>query len=167
MSMQGKTHSEATKLKMSKAALGNKSFSGHKHTEEWKQKMSGPRPNRKGIPAWNKGLKNPALSERNRVNNPTKRGAEHPWWKGGITPLKTQIRNSSEYKQWREAVYERDGYACVLCGIQGDITSPFLQADHIKSFNLHPELRKAVDNGRVLCLNCHCQTDNYKGRAKK
>lgn len=40
---------------MSEKAKGNKSFSGRKHSEETKTKMSKPRPNRRGIPAWNKG----------------------------------------------------------------------------------------------------------------
>ena len=53
--MLNKKHSEETKKIMSEKAKGNKAFLGKKHTEEWKEKMRGSRPNRKGIPAWNKG----------------------------------------------------------------------------------------------------------------
>lgn len=40
---------------MSEKAKGNKSFLGRKHSEEWKKKMSVPRPTRQGVPTWNKG----------------------------------------------------------------------------------------------------------------
>jgi len=33
-----------------------KGFTGRKHTEETRKKMSKPRPKRRGIPAWNKGI---------------------------------------------------------------------------------------------------------------
>lgn len=56
MTMLNKKHSEETKKLMSERSKGNKAFLGRKHTEETKKKMSVPRPNRRGIPAWNKGL---------------------------------------------------------------------------------------------------------------
>lgn len=78
-------------------------------------------------------------------------------WKGGITPINNLIRNSEEYKLWRKAVFERDNYKCVWCGIRG-VT---IHADHIKPFALFPELRFAIDNGRTLCVPCHRTTDTY------
>lgn len=59
-------------------------------------------------------------------------------------------RNSYEYKQWRDAVYERDNYACQQCGNTGAI-----QAHHIKPWNDHKELRYDVANGVTLCQTCH------------
>jgi hypothetical protein len=114
---------------------------GKKNTEEHKRKMSLAR---KGKPM----LKT--------------RGKNHHWWKGGLTPLNNQIRNSLEYKIWRSAVYERDNWTCVWCFQKGGK----LNADHIKPFALYPELRFAIDNGRTLCIACHQLTDTYGGRTK-
>lgn len=83
---------------------------------------------------------------------PVYRG-EKAWnWKGGVTPLAQKIRHSIEYKLWRKAVFERDGYMCVWCGSS---KSGALNADHIQEFALYPELRFAIDNGRTLCVSCH------------
>jgi 5-methylcytosine-specific restriction endonuclease McrA len=41
-----------------------------------------------------------------------------------------------------------------------------LQADHIKPFAHHPELRFDVNNGRTLCVPCHRKTDTYGGRSR-
>lgn len=120
---KGRVVSEDTRKKLSVSSKGNKSFSGHKHTEEAKEKM--------------------------RVAK-----------KGGITPINTKIRQSSEYKLWRKSVFERDNYTCVWCGKKGN-----LNADHIKPFSLFPELRFAIDNGRTLCVDCHKTTETW-GRPK-
>jgi hypothetical protein len=89
-------------------------------------------------------------------------GAEHPNWKGGITPTVWKIRNSRDYRLWRTAVFERDNYTCVWCGKHG----VYLEADHIKPFCDYPELRFAIDNGRTLCKECHKKTDNYGSKCK-
>ena len=88
-------------------------------------------------------------------------GENNPRWKGGITPINKKIRNSLEYKLWRKAVFERDNYTCVWCK---DKRGGNLNADHIKSFALFPELRLSIDNGRTLCLECHKKTDSYLSR---
>ena len=92
--------------------------------------------------------------------NNAKRGINHHNWKGGITPINKAIRNSSYYKEWRRAVFERDDYTCQFCGLRG----VWLQADHIKSFALFPKDRFEITNGRTLCINCHRNTDTYGGR---
>lgn len=91
----------------------------------------------------------------------TKTGSQSHFWKGGITPMNKVIRQSYEYKLWREAVFKRDNYTCVWCGFKG-----YVQADHIKPFALYPELRFAIDNGRTLCVPCHKTTDTFAGRTK-
>lgn len=90
------------------------------------------------------------------------RGEKNNFWKGGITPINTQIRESLEMKIWKRAVLERDKFKCVLCGVEG----VKFHVDHIKPFSLFPELRLALDNGRTLCVPCHKQTDTYLNKAK-
>lgn len=59
-------------------------------------------------------------------------------------------RNSSRYKEWRKAVFERDGFHCVKCGTKKD-----LQAHHIKPWKNNKALRYEVSNGMILCRKCH------------
>jgi 5-methylcytosine-specific restriction endonuclease McrA len=92
-----------------------------------------------------------------------RRGAANPNWKGGITPVNRALRNSDQYKAWRRAVFERDGFTCVLCGQHGGT----LNADHIMPFATHPELRFDVANGRTLCRPCHMQTPSFLGGARR
>lgn len=93
-------------------------------------------------------------------------GEKHPNWKGGSTMLSEKIRKSLEYKLWREAVFARDNWTCVWCGIKSKKGIKVeLQADHIKPFAYYPELRFAIDNGRTLCGPCHKTTDTYGSKA--
>lgn len=93
-----------------------------------------------------------------RKGIPTGRtGDKCHFWKGGITPVNKKIRMSLETRIWREAVFKRDNWTCVLCNIKGGK----LQSDHIKPFAKYPELRFAIDNGRALCIDCHKKTDTY------
>lgn len=86
----------------------------------------------------------------------------NPNWNGGTSRGYKTGYYSTEYKNWRKAVFERDDYACQECGWRGYIT-----AHHIKSFAHYPELRYDINNGKTLCEHCHSLTDNYKGRNKK
>lgn len=121
--------------------------------QEWKDKLSAAKKGKAashGFP----------IEVREKISAAMK-GKNNHQWKGGVTAHSEMIRNSKIYKLWRKAVYERDGYACVECG---DKTGGNLQADHIKPFSTHPELRFAIDNGRTLCIACHIKTPTYGGR---
>jgi 5-methylcytosine-specific restriction endonuclease McrA len=85
------------------------------------------------------------------------RGPKCNFWRGGVSTENERQRKSLEYRIWRKAVFERDNYTCIWCGIRGGT----LHADHIKPFSLFPELRFAIDNGRTLCIACHKTTDTY------
>lgn len=101
--------------------------------------------------SWNKGKTYQAISVDKHWN-----------WQGGKTKESLAARASAPYRNWRKAVFERDGRNCVLCGKDG----PRLAADHIKSFSRYPELRFDVNNGRVLCHPCHKLTPNYAGKVR-
>jgi hypothetical protein len=127
---------------------------------------------KKGIVPWNKGKKNPYTAEvikqmskshtglklgphtliaRINQSKGARKGKEHPAWRGGVTKPNELFRQTLAYKLWRTAVFERDNYTCVACGDRG----VELNADHIKSFALFPELRLDLSNGQTLCIDCH------------
>jgi predicted restriction endonuclease len=86
-------------------------------------------------------------------------------WQGGKCDERQLIRSSQQFKQWRKAIFERDKYACQLCGITGN--KAYLEADHIKPFAYFPELRLDINNGRTLCRECHKLTDSFAYKAIK
>ena len=114
----------------------------------------------RGFGKWMKGKK---LSENTRIKmSESLRGEKSYRWKGGITPINKAIRSSREYRLWREAVFARDNWTCIWCGLKSAKGKKvYLHADHIKPFALFPELRFAIDNGRTLCKGCHEKTDTY------
>ena len=110
-----------------------------------------PESHRKNIGKGHLGKRKPYIS-----------GVLSHFWKGGTTIINHGIRKTNEYKIWRKAILERDNYTCIWCGAKEN-----LHVDHIKSFALFPELRLAIDNGRVLCFSCHKKTDSYLHKLKK
>ena len=82
--------------------------------------------------------------------------------RGGITPESKRV--SLKDKKWRKAIFERDNYTCQMCG---DNKGGNLNAHHIKSYTLYPELRYDLDNGITLCEKCHKETDNYGYKKRK
>ena len=60
---------------------------------------------------------------------------EHPRWRGGNYEGNQHDRNSPRYREWRTAVFVRDGYTCQHCGQRGGK----LNAHHIKPFARYPE----------------------------
>jgi hypothetical protein len=106
---------------------------------------------KKGFTPWNKGIKVPQISGENAYN-----------WKGGMYEKNRKIdMGRKNYRAWREAVFARDNWKCTWC----DFTEN-LNAHHIKSYSLYPELRYAIDNGVTLCENCHKLTDTYGNKTR-
>ena len=84
------------------------------------------------------------------------KGENNHSWQGGITPYTKKIRNSIEFRLWREAVFARDNWTCQKCEERcGNGKAIYLEAHHIKGFTNYPELRFAIDNGLTLCRECH------------
>ncbi len=92
------------------------------------------------------------------------KGENHWNWKGGITEENHKIRTSSDYKDWRMKVFQRDRFSCVECGYRSKVERDIV-ADHIQPFSLFPELRFDVNNGRTLCRPCDKKVgfNNFRG----
>lgn len=141
------------------------------------------------IKRFKKGISRPKKKETTQKMIETKRrngvfedfktrflGAGNPNWKGGINDLLNTIRKSSKQTTWRESVFIRDKFTCVLCGYdKGHI----IEADHIvplsflvKKFKIKTiedaficEALWDTQNGRTLCRFCHKQTDTWGKKA--
>jgi len=109
-----------------------------------------------------------------KVNSDRFSGSTNPKWRGGISPLRAKIRGLQAYSEWRRSVLRKDWFKCQDCGVIGKN----LEVDHIKPFALilqennitNLEMAMSCDelwdvnNGQVLCKDCHAETPTYKGR---
>jgi len=77
-------------------------------------------------------------------------GKNHWNWKGGVS-RKNHRRETSKYKLWRKAVYQRDFWTCQDCGVKQK--HPI--AHHLKDWKEYPKLRYSVKNGITVCRSCH------------
>ena len=95
-------------------------------------------------------------------NNPMygRTGENSPNWKGGVSSENQIIRHSSDYKEWRTAVFKRDDHTCQKCKKRGGT----LNAHHIEGYNFNPELRTEISNGITLCKDCHQNFHRQYGR---
>ena len=73
-------------------------------------------------------------------------------WKGGATPKYIRIRTSKSYNAWRDAVYKKCWYTCQCCGQSKNINK---EAHHFLNFSSNEDLRFDVNNGILLCSECH------------
>ena len=85
------------------------------------------------------------------------RGANHYNWKGGVSSVNARARNSTYYREWRLAVFERDNYICQTCGQLGG----YLQSHHLESFAKNLALIFDVSNGLTLCADCHSKLPGH------
>lgn len=132
-------------------ALKGQKFPGRKNSGQFS----------KGIEPWNKGKTGVYTPEQIRhISEGTKRnalrGPDNPAWKGGIVRLIDEDRQTSQYSEWRTAVFRRDNYTCQICEQIGGK----LVAHHIKSYADFPELRFEVNNGITLCRSDHSRLHN-------
>lgn len=113
---------------------------------------------------WNEGRK---WSEevKDKISNTLKgklTKEKNPNWKGGyfnteIGLERARLNGTRDYDKWRKYVFERDNYACQLCGkeSEGDI-----QAHHIVPMKNNLSLCLDKKNGITLCESCHIHRVN-------
>lgn len=83
----------------------------------------------------------------------SRRGADNPSWKGGVTSWRIGLKDTPIYKNWRAAVFGRDDFTCKMCNTRG----ANLQAHHLRPVRDHKNdlLIFDIDNGITLCEDCH------------
>lgn len=115
-----------------------------------------------GFGKWMSGKKQSVETRLKKSQSAKKIVAEgkHNFYIDGRTPIRKSMRRSVDYKLWREAVFARDNWTCQECKMRGNR----LEAHHIKSFALFPELRFAIDNGVTVCTPCHAKIDPLRAR---
>jgi len=111
--------------------------------------------------AYRKTLNRPGPNSGNRASQATRekqrkaklgiRGPQHWNWKGAARAERKRAMGRDEYKQWRLAVFKRDGFACVECGD----SKSYLYAHHVSPWAKSPDLRYDLGNGVTLCEACH------------
>ena len=106
---------------------------------------------RKKISNAHKGRKHPRTTERNKINNPAKKGSEHYLWNGG------------NEKYWKKQILLRDDFICQICGFS---EKDIMQVDHIKPKSVFPELRFEINNLITLCPNCHARKTQREKKQK-
>ena len=137
---RGKPHTAEHRRKIGDAQRGRKM------PDEQRRKLSAAK---MGIPSPFKGLRKATHPHIVTWGMP---GKKHWNWKGGASKETVRLRQSSEYKAWRDQVFRRDYWTCQVCGRKGGVV---IEAHHIKSWAEHPLLRFDVSNGQTRCFNCH------------
>lgn len=167
----GMKHSEEARKNISLGHIGIK------FTQEHKDKLSqinigNNRGFKKGQIPWNKGkkcsylLKNQNAKGYKHTNETKKKisennkGKKSSQWKGGITPINLQIRQSLELRLWKKAVLERDNFTCQKTGQRGGK----LVVHHINNFADFPELRTSISNGIILSKESHIEFHKIYGK---
>lgn len=95
-------------------------------------------------------------------HNGFKSGEKHWNWKGGATEKNKLLRNSRNFKKWRESIFKYDDYTCWICGEKGGKIHPH----HLLRFSDYPELRFVESNGITLCEFCHIIYTEFGGKTQ-
>jgi len=151
----------------------NFSDSHRKHLSESRKGITFSQEHRQNIGLAQIGRK----QSKETISKRIKKGIEHYNWQGGITPLNFAVRNLDEYKKWRNQVFIRDNYVCTECGKKGgdlevhhiNALSNILKENDIQNVEQAQKCKKLwdINNGIVLCIECHSKTDNYRANLRR
>ena len=154
--------SEEWRKNMSEAHKGHSGYwKGKKRDQETLQKISRTMTGRKRL-----------LWERVKISEGIRRTVKAGSWhsyRGGITPLRKQIRSCFKYGLWRSDILSRDRKMCVLCTSEVKLIAdhhPIMFAEILEEHKIKT-LEEAndcaelwnIDNGRTLCEKCHTKYD--------
>lgn len=95
-------------------------------------------------------------------------GADHPRWKGGLTPERQGVQNSQAWKDAVKAVWKRSDARCEKCGLDHrTIVRGTVRFDihHIITFHYRPT-RTDPDNLALLCRPCHMWVHGRKNTSR-
>lgn len=83
--------------------------------------------------------------------NHNQAGVNHPAYNPNVPDSERKSRRHTvKSRIWREAVYERDNYKCVICSSKSNLC-----AHHLDGYHWCKEKRFDVDNGGTLCKSHH------------
>lgn len=152
---KGRKLTQEHKIKLSKSKMGkpcpkpigfgekiSRALTGRKFTKEHKKNLS--------LNCWTRGIY----------------GENHPGWKGGHSTFARALVQTSKYKEWRSAVFNRDNFLCQHCFNKKHTK---INAHHIKKFLtiireygiVNIDMAEKCDelwdinNGITLCKVCH------------
>jgi len=151
---KGKKHSVETRLKI---GLANRKRKGKKLSVGHREKIKIAMQKFKGENNPSKRLEVREKQRKAKLGKPrlNMRGANHPKWKGGARKIRKMIMGRIEYIRWREMILARDNWTCQNCGKRSGKEFVYLVSHHIKSWIEYPELRYDINNGIILCRECH------------
>lgn len=86
-------------------------------------------------------------------------GENNPRWNSELTDEERETgRNYSDYKEWREKVFQRDNYTCQVTGKQGRLV-----AHHLYSYDKNKNKRLDINNGITILEEIHKQFHSIYG----
>ncbi|MEK6829350.1 MAG: HNH endonuclease signature motif containing protein, partial [Nanoarchaeota archaeon] len=144
--MRGRIVTKEQREKIGKKNKGKPGWSKGKTVNEDSRILAGPRNGMYG--------KIHTVTTRNYISTKNRgrfASEKNPNWQGGITTINQKIRNSYNFDQWRNSVFQRDNWICQECLKNGGELHPH----HIKKFSKYPLLRFDTNNGITLCELCH------------
>lgn len=118
----------------------------------------------KRLQEWHKSPENKEKFRKLLIQS-LKFGPEHHCYNHSLTPEERESsrRRMPMYKTWCKTIYKKDNYACKKCNKK----HCQLEAHHIKSYKLYPELRFDINNGVCLCTKCHLLLHQTYGKILK
>ncbi|MCK9319482.1 NUMOD3 domain-containing DNA-binding protein [Methanoculleus sp.] len=167
------TISKETRDKISKTLTGRKN---PEHSERmkgripWNKGLIGVmKPNKtsfkKGLITWNKGKKGTYSTGERSIETKLKISLARLRNSNGKKTLRTRLRATGTYENWRKSIFERDDYTCQLCKKRGDkivahhITHfiSILNKNKIDKFEQALKCKELwdINNGITLCEKCH------------